>query len=138
MDHVEVRRRMARALEERGIGPTRGEPLEDDALPEGLRVLVAVEGLEAARAAALVLFEQEFTTLLWPPPLGISILRVILEAGAVDARLLAVACGYVSLFYPELDATTDQGKALLAAGASPGDLRAFADLLRGKLATLEP
>ena len=41
-------------------------------------------------------------------------------------------------FYPELDATTDHGKALLAAGAPPDSLRAFADLLRGRLATLEP
>jgi hypothetical protein len=137
VDHVEVRQRMARALEGRRLGPTRGEPLEDNALPEGLRALVAVEGLEAACTAAVVLFEQEFTTLLWPPPLGISILRVILDAGAVDAQLLAVACGYVCLFYQALDATTDEGKALLAAGASPSALRAFADRLRGKLATLD-
>lgn len=137
MEHVEVRRRMERALEGRRLSPTSGEPLHDDELPEGLQALVEVEGLEAACAAAVVLIEEEYKTLLWPPPLGIAVLRAVLDAGGDSARLLEVACGYVSLFYQELDDTTDYGKAMMA-GAAPGARRAFADRLRGKLATLGP
>jgi len=103
--------------------------LDGSAISDILQTLVLEKGPDAVAGLVEGLLREEFKTLEWPPMLGATLIRAVLNEVVIPpASFLDAACIYLA-FFQELDAEVAQCRATFTRN-HPGDVEEAAALLR--------